>query len=939
MNRTLSLLVLLAMGPLAQARAGGGVLAPVIYEEQVDGVIPWDFDADQYDAWLEDAMGRAPLGTTQVRLLGRGLDGEIRPLDAYLPVLSHTPLKERHELDFSAPVDIAGAVDGGLSNKAIYLSQCHGWIYSEVLGRFATQRGNVWDTVEDFHNPEGANWYLSRYIENAGGSVYATKERDLNDATVLVDNGDADYSETGAGFETGGNGFGWASTYAYGVDPFNAGNTRRFPGNGGGVASWSPDVPEDGVFGLYISWDAAADHSSAAHYRITHPGGVIDRWYNQRNHGSTWQYVDTLWLPAGNSVTVELIGDSASSEWVSVDAVRLGGGTDNIVRYGDVTGRPRWESGAIQYAQFNGVPSSIYDPYGDGDGSAPTVRSRWAEWEHPAGEDALYLSWHSNASGGTARGTITYFAGGGSDAPSNYPASCTTSGDAVDGSYSLARAVQDELIDAFTTNWDPSWQDRALGTSCFSEVSPGNNNEMPAALVELAFHDNFDDTLHLKHPRFRRDAARAMYRGVVRYFAERDGLSATFLPEPPVSVSLLHDGSGLLRLDWSDGPVGSPDGDAADYARVFLSVDGRTWDSGTDVTDGYALIRANAGTTVFARVSSVNDGGFSFPSEVVGARISPDDSAPVLVVSAFDRMDRGMLNWVQPGGSLGDIVRMDLNQMNAYNIAVPHGMAIAESGWFFESASDEAAASMNLDAFDVVVWATGEESTIDETVSAVQQAQLRSFWDGGGSLWVSGAEVFWDLDFLGDADDQAFAAEVLGAGMASDASGSNNVVGLGVLNGVGPMDFDVSDGAPYPVEFADVLASSRTVIAEYTTGETAAVLGSDVATFGFPFDTIGDPNVRTEVAGRLLSNLAPNYVPPSVGAPSIPTVTNGVNGEGTPPTTGTTSTTESTTTDTHVDPIGSEKKGCGCANGGAPGPMALWVGLAAVFVRRRRAHA
>ena len=158
------------------------------------------------------------------------------------------------------------------------------------------------------------------------------------------------------------------------------------------------------------------------------------------------------------------------------------------------------------------------------------------------------------------------------------------------------------------------------------------------------------------------------------------------------------------------------------------------------------------------------------------------------------------------------------------------------------------------------------------------------------------------------------------------------------------MDFDVSDGAPYPVEFPDVLASSRTVIAEYTTGEMAAVLGSDVATFGFPFDTIGDPNVRTEVAGRLLSNLAPNYVPPSVGAPSIPVVTNGVNGGGTTTTTttGTTNTTPPTTTqttDTHVDPIGSEKKGCGCDSGGAPGPMALWFGFAALLMRRRRAHA
>ena len=46
---------------------------------------------------------------------------------------------------------------------------------------------------------------------------------------------------------------------------------------------------------------------------------------------------------------------------------------------------------------------------------------------------------------------------------------------------------------------------------------------MPSVLVELAFHDNETDTNHLKNPIFRQDAARAMTKAIVRYFAERDG--------------------------------------------------------------------------------------------------------------------------------------------------------------------------------------------------------------------------------------------------------------------------------------------------------------------------------------------------------------------------------------------------------------------------------
>ena len=57
----------------------------------------------------------------------------------------------------------------------------------------------------------------------------------------------------------------------------------------------------------------------------------------------------------------------------------------------------------------------------------------------------------------------------------------------------------------------------------------------------------------------------------------------------------------------------------------------------------------------------------------------------------------------------------------------------------------------------------------------------------GGAVWASGAEIFWDLDYLGSATDQAFAADVLGAGMASDQAGSTDVNGLDLLSTVGPI--------------------------------------------------------------------------------------------------------------------------------------------------------
>lgn len=883
-----------------------------------------ELDPDAYDALLEDEAGFSP----------DAFRGRVHPLDRLLPPVPPVPAKEGEGVLRGFPADHPGASTGALSGRAVYLSQCHGWIWYDSLGRFSTQRGNVWDTVEDIHNPEGMDQFLTAYLENAGAAVFTVKDRDNNPLMAVADNDGAGFVESGSGFEAGGAGFADAAPYAYGENPFQLGTTRRFPADGGGKATWTPDVPAEGSYAVYVAWDSDAANAPDAHYRITHPGGVIDRWYDQTVHGSTWQYVETLWLEEGASITVELLGDSASSgRWLSADAVRIGGGMGQVERNGKTTGRPRFEEGAILSTQFNGAPTSVYDPYGDGDGSDPSSRSRWAAWEHPTGEDAVYLSWHSNACDGCgARGTSTY----------TYDSTCS-SGAAATGSLDMAEAVHDEIVSMAQANWDSEWRDRGTRTDCFSENNPSHNPEMPSVLVELAFHDTEIDADFLKDPQFRRDASRAMYRGIVRYFAERDGGTARYLPEPPDQIALVHGGDGRLVASWAPGPSGWPDGDAATGYRVYTSKDGRSWDNGVAVTGTSHVLATKPGVAVYVRVAATNAGGTSFPSEVVGARRSPDGTAPVLVVGAFDRLDAGQLDWDYPHSSLGDIVRMDVRRMNASDVIVPHGRAIDAAGWPFDSAADEALAGIDLSDYALVVWATGEESTVDETFSTAQQASLRAFVDGGGALWASGAEVLWDLDYRGASGDKAFASEVLGATMAADASGTTEVDGAGVLAGL-DLAFGVDAGATYPVEWPDVLASSRTAIAHYAGGTLAAVLGDGVALFGFPFETIGDEAVRFEVASRLLPELVPDYVPPEGGDTGDTGLPDTDAGDTDAPDTDAGDT--DAPADTDGGPTGGpgdrfvadEAGGCGCASS-TPAAAGAWlVALAVLLGGRRRRH-
>ena len=806
---------------------------------------------DQADLMREDLV--LPDGDSLELLVE--VDGTLRRVSELHATSAPPPQKEAGD-HRSIPVKHAGRWAGHLAGRAVYVSQCHGYRYAG--SSFTTQRSTLHETVEDFHNPEGANVFLIPYLENAGADVFAVKERDLNPEQVIVDDADADYTEKGAGFVGGAAGWQTRAVLQYGENPFSLGTTRRFPANGGGKATWRPDIPADGFYAVYVSWADGADNVGDAHYRIRHPGGVIDRHFDQRVHYGTWQYVESLWLPAGTGqLTVELLGDSGSSGMLSADAVRVGGGVSKVARFGKTIDEPRWTEGAIYAAQYNGAPSTVYDPGpdSDGDGHDSFTRSRWASWEHPVGEDAVYLSWHSNAvaSATKARGTVVYAP----DCSTNHP-----------GSSDFADLLSDELADSFHTLWDPAWNDRGVNYKCFNELNYSENPEMPLALVEMAFHDQVDDAWHLKEPRFRQDASRAMYRAIVRYFAERDGVSPHYLPEPPTALSITQDALGFV-LSWKPGPSGAPLGDPATSWVVFTSSDGYSWDGGTEVTGTTTHLEAEPGDMRFVRVAGRNAGGLSFASRVVGARHTRG-LAPVLVVDAFDRLDQGLLeDTLAPGtsatGGTSTLVRFDPRRTNAGDIVVPHGLAIDAAGWGFDSVDDDALGRVPLDDYLVVVWATGEESTADESVSTAQQALLRDYLDGGGALWLSGAEVLWDLDHRGSTDDQAFADDVLHARMASDAATTNAVDGEGVLAGAPPLDFGTSYGGPYPVEFPDTLDTTAPVIARYADGAVAGVLQDGVAVFGFPFDAIAREDSRAEVARRLLEALAPGYSPPGPG--------------------------------------------------------------------------
>jgi len=788
------------------------------------------------------------------------------------------------------PVNASGAT-GALAGKQIFFSQCHGWIDYNSAAAWETQRAITNGIVEDFVNPEAVDQYLLTYFRNAGADFFTLRESDMNSNMVIVDDEDRTTYPANGTYVESGNGAAFSNSpnlsfgnfrapYSANDDPLRAAgyNDRLITTTAAETAraTWTPVIPAAGFYNVYVSYTRnGSARASDAHYIVSHTGGQTHFHVNQERHGWVWVFLGRFHFNAGSNAasgSVALANDSLEAgDTVSADAVRFGGGMGDI--FGDyhtvISGHPRWEEGARPFTQYMGGSSSVWSA-GD-----VTCRSKWAAWENYAGlEDSIYVSWHSNAFDTTARGTTSYIYS------SNPPDGTYDPTQSITGSSSLMNKIHDEIINDVRQAWDATWQDRGYRSAYFGEINPANNNEMPATLLEVAFHDNATDADQLKDPRFRRLLARAIYQGIVKYFAARDGIAVRLLPEPPRSPEVHWLSSTSIRVSWT-APVTDTNGvsgDAATGYRVYLSSDGLGFDGG----------RAAAGTSLditglqknslyFVQVTATNAGGESFPSETLAVRLPDPNDKTILIVNAFDRLDRSMLVSQNEPDLGGAVQRMYLDRMNDFNYTIQHATALSAINVAINSASNEAVANAQIvlspSTHSAVDWIAGEESTADETVSTTEQQKLATYLQAGGALFLTGAEIGWDLDHLGSAGDQTFYNGTCGTSYVADDAGVYAATGVAgsILNGITGVNFDDGTHGTYDANYPDAVttvgAGSTSCLTYSATAYTAGIRLNTgiyrVVQFGFPFETIWSSSKRSEVMTAVMNDLIP-CIPPAL---------------------------------------------------------------------------
>ena len=337
-------------------------------------------------------------------------------------------------------------------------------------------------------------------------------------------------------------------------------------------------------------------------------------------------------------------------------------------------------------------------------------------------------------------------------------------------------------------------------------------------------------------------AARSVQDALVAAFAG-DNLGGDPRPADPTLQFVGETNAGLV-VEWEPVP-GIAGTETVDGYYVYSSDDAKRWERGDRVytlEPTYSPPQIAAGTTRYYRVTAVSKAGESDPSDVYAVGVN-DSAERVLLVDANDRWQAAPTNE---------------NLMGAAHAFVER-YASALTGVAFDTCSNEAVGEgrVALGGYAAVIWATGEESTVDESFDATEQLAINEYLAGGGKLFASGAEIGWDLDSAGSgqatAADAAFYGTKLRAALDADDSGAFSV--RGAAGGIFEDTLLASFWSPGEmfVAFPDALApvDGAQACLSYDGGNGVAALQYDgnfqVVYFGFPFESINDGDARREV--------------------------------------------------------------------------------------------
>lgn len=846
----------------------------------------------------------------------------------------------------------------GLYGKSIALWHSHGYYFEMNLDRWEWQRARLFGVVEDISVMGYVLPYLTPMLEKAGAYVFLPRERDTQLNEVIVDNDKSSGKsevvlQHSAQPRVINDGFILLDTLFQGINPFRKGTSLLLNNDS---AIYIPEFPEDGDYSVSVSWPLVQENSNNVKYTVFHSGGKTEFVVNQTIGGRTWIYLGTFHFNKGKdplSGSVRISPGDEGNKYIGIDAVRFGGGMGNVARRPSsdiianqrsvnetapaeksdskpvvsqfswkVSSKPRYLEGSRYWLQYAGMPDSlVYSPtnYKNDYNDDYQSRGGWVNYLMAAPGSKtkglgipldLSFAFHSDAGitpDDSIIGTLAIY----STAAENgkFP-----DGSSRMASRDLSDIIQTQIVNDLRSQFNPEWTRRGIWDRSYSEARRPN---VPAMLLELLSHQNLADQRFGLDPRFRFSVSRAVYKGMLRYLSYIENRDYIVQPVKVTHFAINLQGGKRIRLSWEPGIDTLEPSARPERYRIFTRTGENGFDNGFIVENPWAELELGSLDTIYSfRVSAVNEGGESFPSEILSVGLKEKETVPVLVVNGFnrisgpewfdDRSKMGGVAWWNDRGvadgfeisAVGDQYDFDRQSPwldddapgwgasfadmegkiipgNSFDFSYVHGRAIMEAGHSFFSVSNEyfCSENFNISGLKTIDLIFGEEKSIPSFLNPDKVdfkiytpafiKRISEVSESGINIIVSGAYIGSELMPAGDSTAIRFAAKYL---HFSHRTGNAVNKGLVYSTDYSKPDFSLRIGfntaySPkvYSVESPGAIeAAGKGAICalRYAQNNTSAgvAFGGAAKTFamGFPFETIVSEKERNLLMKQIL---------------------------------------------------------------------------------------